>query len=213
MDMKKEISFGGGKKKVVYPTKTHVNLVKAEVSKRTTALEVGLFVVFVVLLAIAAKFAVVDPLMSASASTSELSQAQKQLDELKTANADYSELTDKYARYVVAGMTEEELGLANRDEIIDLLKTKVMNATYLSSVKVSKNTITIVCAGVGLQDVSGLVQSLETDKRVSHVTVSTAQSKDNQGSSATIEVTLKSPTADAAADSASAMMEGATNGK
>lgn len=211
MDLKKEISFSG--KKAVYPTKKYVNLAKGEASKRNTVLEVLLFLIFLILLAIVVKFAVVDPLMSGASSSSELVQAKQQLAALTSENADYSEVTDKYARYVVSDMTEEEQTLANRDELVVLLKTKVMSATNLSSVKVVGNTLTITCVGVGLQDVAGLVQSLEADPLVSHVTVSTAQSQDGKGSSATIQVSLKGASGENATEPTDALTKGAPNGK
>lgn len=211
MDMSKELSFGD--KKQVYPVKKRINLAKSEVSKRTTMLEVGLFVVFAILLGIGAKFAVIDPLMDARLSSHEVMQAQKQLDDLLAANSDYSELTDTYSRYVVSNMTEQEQRLVSRDDLLDLLKTKVLGTTYLSSVKVTDNSLVINCAGVGLQEVAGLVQSLETDTRVAHVTVSTAQSNEGKSSSATIEVLMKASLESDAATSGSSLMEGATNGK
>lgn len=211
MDLKKEITFGS--KKSVYPTKKHANLVKSESSKRNTLLELLLFVIFLVLLAIVVKFAVVDPLMSSASSSTEVAQAQAQLNAMTAANADYSELTDKYERYVVADMTEAEQSLANRDELVTLLKTKVMNVANLSSVKVVNNVLTITCVSVGLQDVAGLVQSLEADNLVSHVTVSTAQSQDGKGSSAAIQVTLKSALEEESGDTTASQTEGATDGK
>ena len=212
MDMKKEISFRG---KATYPTKKYVNLVKQETSRRNTILELALFAVFLVLLLVAAKFAVVDLLMSGMNSSTELTQAKAQLAELEAANANYSEITDKFSRYVIANPTEAEQNLVNRDILLDLMKTKVMSATNLTSLKVTGNTITIVCVSIGLQEVAVLVESLEGDERVAHVTVSTAQAKDGSPSSATIEVSLKGALADeaAAAGDIDALMEGALNGK
>ena len=190
MDLQKEISFKGAKK-VDYPVKTDINLMKAEVARGNTVVNVLLFLVFLVLLALFVKFAVLDPLSAGSQSNQQLANARAQLDALTAENESYTELSQEYSKYVVTGLTEEEMDLSDRNELIDLLSDTVMRATYLSSVKVVGNSVAVTCVGVGLQDVSGLVQELEQDERVAYVTVSTAQEKDEAASSATIQIVLR----------------------
>lgn len=190
MDLQKEISFKGAKK-VDYPVKTDINLMKAEVARGNTVVNVLLFLVFLVLLALFVKFAVLDPLSADSQSNQQLANARAQLDALTAENESYTELSQEYSKYVVTGLTEEEMDLSDRNELIDLLSDTVMRATYLSSVKVVGNSVAVTCVGVGLQDVSGLVQELEQDERVAYVTVSTAQEKDEAASSATIQIVLR----------------------
>ncbi|WP_139651326.1 hypothetical protein [Raoultibacter phocaeensis] len=191
MNLQKEISFGGANKKTAYPTKTSINLMKAETTRGNTAANVALFLIFLVLLGLFVKFAVVDPLSSGMQSSRELEAAEEELAALTAENESYTELSEQYARYVVTGLTEEELNLADRDELIDLLSSTVLGATHLSSIKVVGNAVTVTCVGVGLQDVSGIVQELEQDSRVEYVTVSTAQERDGVASSATIQIELK----------------------
>ncbi|WP_180995317.1 hypothetical protein [Raoultibacter timonensis] len=190
MDLQKEISFKGAKK-VDYPVKTDINLMKVEVARGNTVVNVLLFLVFLVLLALFVKFAVLDPLSAGSQSNQQLANARAQLDALTAENESYTELSQEYSKYVVTGLTEEEMDLSDRNELIDLLSDTVMRATYLSSVKVVGNSVAVTCVGVGLQDVSGLVQELEQDERVAYVTVSTAQEKDEAASSATIQIVLR----------------------
>lgn len=211
VDLKQPISLksGANSKKTVYPSKTTINLVNADTARGNLVLQVALFLVVLALIGIFAKFAVVDPLAGALDSSSQVAVAQAQLDELTAANADYAELNQKYARYVVTGLTEEELSLADRDTVLDLLEQKVVNVGYLSSLKVAGNTATVTCLGVPLDQISRLVESLETDERVSHVTVSTAQGENDAGTSATIEITFKGAvdeTAEGVADTAGSLM-------
>lgn len=197
----------GGRAKVVYPTKTTINLVKQEATHGSIATQVGLFAIALVLIGVFAKFAVIDPLASGMDSSAEVAAAQAQLDELQAANENYAALNEKYARYVVTGLTEEESNLANRNAVLDLIRSNLMSVGYLFSVKVVGNTVTATCLGADLTEVSRLVERLEADSRVSHVTVSTAQGKDNAATSATIEVTLKG-----ALDDGAETGEGAGNG-
>ena len=113
-------------------------------------------------------------------------------------------------------LTDDELSLADRNALLDLIRSNLMSVGYLSSVKVVGNTVTATCLGVDLTEVSRLVERLESDSRVSHVTVSTAQGKDDAGTSATIEVTLKDALdteAGAAAGGAGAAASGTAAGE
>ncbi len=195
VDLKKEISLdflkGGQSGKDDYPTKTHINLVSPEAVRKSTTVEIALFVVFLVLFAIFVKFAIFDPIMGATASADRVAHAETQLQQLKASNGNYAELSEEYAHLVIPDLTDEERNLVDRDAVLDLLRTKVMGTANLSSVKVVGNTINATCIGVQLQDISTMVHNLESDPRVSHVTVSTAQSKDGHNATATIEIVMK----------------------
>lgn len=182
-------------KKVEYPSKTTINLMSANEVRGDTRSNALLFLVFIVLLAIFVKFAVIDPLSVSRQSTEELDAAKAELVALETENQSYTELSDQYSRYVVTGLTDEETGRADRDELIDLLQTKVLGATYISSVKVVGNSVTVACVGANLESISGLVKNLEQDSRVAYVTVSTAVEREDTASTATIQIELKSPSA------------------
>lgn len=199
------LSFGS--KKDAYPTKTHINLIQGEAKRVSTLTEVLLFILLVVLIGIFAKFAVVDPLSSGMESSRQVSNLQAQLHELQAANASKEGLVQEYSKYVVKGLTAEEQARTNRNDIIELLRSKVMSFGSLSSLKVSDNEVLATCADISLNEVSSLVQGLENDDRVSYVTVSTAQGTEAKGTSATISITMKS-----ADEIALLKEEGANNG-
>lgn len=212
MDLKQEVSLGSLKrgKAPAYPTKTSINLVETEQARGNLVVQLALFAIALVLIGIFAKFAVVDPLASSMESGNEVSAAQARLDALIAENADYEELNAQYDRYVVPGLSEQEQNLVDRDTVLDLLQQKVMNVGYLDSLRVVSNTVTATCLGVDLSRVSSLVESLESDERVAHVTVSTAQGENDSGTSATIQIVFKGPLETEA--EASAEGEGAGNG-
>lgn len=194
MDLKQPITLGAGSKKtkkVAYPTKTSINLVDTGETRSNLATQLALFVIVLALIGVFAKFAVVDPLAEGMDSSAQVAEAQARLTALQEENANYAELNERYARYVVTGLTESEENLVDRDTVIDLLEGKVMRVGYLSSLKVSNNVAVATCLGADLNEVSKLVQDLETDERVAHVTVSTAQGENDSGTSATIQVTFK----------------------
>ena len=112
---------------------------------------------------------------------------------LAAENADYAELNAQYDRYVVPGLSEEEQNLVDRDVVLNLLQQKVMGVGHLSSLRMEKNTATVTCLGADLNEVSALVESLESDQRVAHVTVSTAQGENDSSTSATIQIVFAGP--------------------
>lgn len=175
----------------VYPTKTSINLVDTDKRRSNLVSQLALFAIALVLIGVFAKFAVIDPLAAGMASSGEVTAAQDRLDELTAANANYAELNEQYERYVVPGLTEEEQNIVDRDVILDLLQQKVMDVGFLSSVRVTGNTAAVTCLGADLNQVASLVEDLERDERVSHVTVSTAQGEDDSGTSATIQIAFK----------------------
>lgn len=212
MNLKQDVSLGSLKrgKTPTYPTKTSINLVDTERTRGNLMVQLALFVIALALIGIFAKFAVVDPLASSMASSNDVAAAQARLDALTAENADYAELNAQYDRYVVPGLTSEEQDLTDRDTVLDLLQQKVMDVGYLSSLRVMGNTATVTCLGADLNQISTLVENLETDKRVSHVTVSTAQGENDSSTSATIQIVFKG--ANDTENDQSAEGEGASNG-
>ena len=195
MDLKQEVSLGSLKrgKAPAYPTKTSINLVDTEQARGNLVVQLALFAIALVLIGIFAKFAVVDPLASSMESGNEVSAAQARLDALIAENADYEELNAQYDRYVVPGLSEQEQNLVDRDVVVNLLQQKVMGVGHLSSLRMEKNTATVTCLGADLNEVSALVESLESDQRVAHVTVSTAQGENDSSTSATIQIVFAGP--------------------
>ena len=195
MDLKQEVSLSALQrgKAPAYPVKTSINLVDTQQQRGNLLAQLGLFAIALVLIGVFAKFAVVDPLAASAASSNEVSAAQARLDVLAAENADYAELNAQYDRYVVPGLSEEEQNLVDRDVVLNLLQQKVMGVGHLSSLRMEKNTATVTCLGADLNEVSALVESLESDQRVAHVTVSTAQGENDSSTSATIQIVFAGP--------------------
>ena len=86
-----------------------------------------------------------------------------------------------------------QLGLFAIALVLIGIFTKVMGVGHLSSLRMEKNTATVTCLGADLNEVSALVESLESDQRVAHVTVSTAQGENDSSTSATIQIVFAGP--------------------
>ena len=173
-------------KKPVYPTKTTINLAVDDKGENKMARNLVLFAVALVLIALFAKFAVVDVMAAASA------------------NADYDELQERYAAFTVNSLSDVEKALADRGAILDLLQGTVANMAELQSVNVTGNTVMLQFANTSLQDVSRVVASLEGSDLVANVSMSTAKTDRNDEVVSTITVTLAGADMLAAAKEAAA---------
>ena len=191
-------------KKPVYPTKTTINLAVDDKGENKMARNLVLFAVALVLIALLAKFAVVDVMAAASAASGKVAAAQSQLSALEAANADYDELQERYAAFTVNSLSDVEKALADRGAILDLLQGTVANMAELQSVNVTGNTVMLQFANTSLQDVSRVVASLEGSDLVANVSMSTAKTDRNDEVVSTITVTLAGADMLAAAKEAAA---------
>ena len=191
-------------KKPVYPTKTTINLAVDDKGENKMARNLVLFAVALVLIALFAKFAVVDVMAAASAASGKVAAAQSQLSAPEAANADYDELQERYAAFTVNSLSDVEKALADRGAILDLLQGTVANMAELQSVNVTGNTVMLQFANTSLQDVSRVVASLEGSDLVANVSMSTAKTDRNDEVVSTITVTLAGADMLAAAKEAAA---------
>ena len=191
-------------KKPVYPTKTTINLAVDDKGENKMARNLVLFAVALVLIALFAKFAVVDVMAADSAASGKVAAAQSQLSALEAANADYDELQERYAAFTVNSLSDVEKALADRGAILDLLQGTVANMAELQSVNVTGNTVMLQFANTSLQDVSRVVASLEGSDLVANVSMSTAKTDRNDEVVSTITVTLAGADMLAAAKEAAA---------
>lgn len=177
-------------KKPVYPTKTTINLAEDD-QRGNNKRSVALFVVALIIIALFAKFAVIDVMGAANASLAKVATAQSQLSALEEANANYPELQERYAAFAVNSLSDEERALADRGAILELLQGTVANMAELQSVSVTGNTLMLQFANTSLEDVSRVVASLENSDLVANVSMSTAKTDRNDEVVSTITVTLK----------------------
>lgn len=177
-------------KKPVYPTKTSINLVTSNQPPRNVGRNVALFAIAMVGVLAFAKFGVVDVMAAAQAASAKAASAQAELAALQAANADFEDLEEQYAAFAVNSLTEEERGLAERGEVLDLLSSTVAGAADLQSVRISGNAVELQFANTSLDDVSRVVASLEDKESVATVSMSTAKTDKNDDVVSTVTILL-----------------------
>lgn len=161
------------------PQKRTINLIG--IGQTTIEMKMAVPGIIIIILAalLFSKFAVVNRLIAVSEANSRVSLIQEQLDLGYAKIESYGDMTEAYAHYTYSGMTPEELGRADRMEVLQLLEEIVLPRVDIDFWSISGNQMTLSITGSALQQINLIVQRLEVEELVDYCTVTTAATKDN----------------------------------
>lgn len=189
---KSMFSFSLGKsggKKVVVPTKTTMNFARKESGVKLGRVA-PVVIIAVVVLAIGAKVGILDVLDEKTTAYAELATRQEQLVAISLQLNDYDEVAALYGRYSYGWMNESETSLVDRLDVLDLVEEKLAGAAKVSNFSVNGNVLTLNLSGVTLDEISAIVQDLESSPMVEKVTVSSASAPEADQASAFMTINL-----------------------
>lgn len=166
--MKKKINT------VKYPEKTSINLLLAQDGELNNKKQIALFILFLVFLGLFTKFGVIDRMQAAFDAKEKYTIAEEQLSQLQQSNEDYDVIREQYSHYGNGYLNDEEKAEIDRIEILALLDTQVMNKADVQSIDIVGNEITVIIDKIKLKTISRIVTTLESNDKVTFVTVSTA---------------------------------------
>lgn len=167
-----------------------MNLAMKEKSQFAPGKLIPLLLLLVILAGLFSKFAVADRLVKVDRAQSELSVLQQRKADLETATSGYEELSEKYARYSIGWMTEDEQAAVTRQEMLSLVEKELMPGSQVRRVSASGNILSVELSGITLEDTSRFVQSLYQRPDVTNVAVYTASTKDEPGTQATVSMVI-----------------------
>ncbi len=170
-----------GKKSVVYPSKTTINLVIKEKSKWRPGRVLPMFLALAAAVVLFGKFAVADRLAGVAEQQRVLSALEGQIAALEQATDGYAAVAEEYGRYSVGWMTDEEKTLVDRVDILDLIQGELMAACTVRQFSVSANVLSADLSGISLEDTSRIVQRLYGWPEVSTVSVYSASTQTEEG--------------------------------
>ena len=183
MTEKKESIFTKeiGKKsaKIKYPEKTYINLVQNE-NKGNNRKSFAWFLVFLIVLAIFTKFAVLDQLDKIARAEATYNQVRGQVDEIKRANSEYDAVKAEYDEVTDWYMTEEEKAEIDKYNVFKMLEEDMMPYAGIKSVQIAGSTIAVQTNVTTLQTVSQFLRILQNDHRNGFVTVTTASASNGK---------------------------------
>ncbi|MCR4673423.1 MAG: hypothetical protein K5675_00300 [Lachnospiraceae bacterium] len=169
---------GKKKKKISYPTKDKINFAEIGVAPMKLEVLIPGIVIIVVCASLLSKFFVVDRFVAYSKLSSEVSSLQSRLDDANEKISSYGELEEEYSHYTYSGMTEEELILQDRKEVVELINHYILDKANVGSWSISGNEVNIPITGVTFQEIGGIVADLEQDEMVDHCEVVAASTSD-----------------------------------
>ena len=172
MNLNKEISFN--KKKNSLPTKTSINFIVDEQTK-TNRISIVLFLIFLVLLGVFTKFAVIDPLAKVTRAEREYREAERQLDVYRNQLTDYAQIEAEYNEKVGTFLTDSERAYLDRTEILAMIKEDIFNYVNVKSISISGNVVRVSTATTTMDNISQIVQVLLNDSKIAYVTPKTTK--------------------------------------
>ncbi len=169
------LSLGKKSGRVKLPDKRTINLATVGVTRINPLQALPGILIVLVLAAAFSKFAVVDRLTVMYAAEAGAVQAEQQLKAAYKKLDSFGELESEYAHYTYTGMTDEELSLANRADVISLVERVVLPSDLTISWSLTGNKLSLTVTAETLQDINLLVQEIENDPLVSYCTVVSAK--------------------------------------
>ena len=150
--------------------KTTMNLLQKEKSPIRLSVVIPWVVLIIIAAALFAKFAVIDRFAKLGELEAALADEKTALDATRKSYEDYNEVAEQYSRYNYTGYDKS---IADRLDVLELLEREVFPIAGVESLSVSGKVLSITLRGLTLEQVSELLQKLESDPLVEHVTVST----------------------------------------
>lgn len=170
-----------GKSKI--PVKKSINFAHLGERKVNWAVVAVGVVVAAVLIAVFAKFAILDRYSRLSELRNEEASEQERYALATAQIASYGDLETEYAHYTYDNFNEEELNRVSRNDVLDLLRTEIMTKAEVLSWSLSGNIMNLQLDGLTLEEVSALSKHLETLDNVSFCMVTSASTTGGENSS------------------------------
>lgn len=165
---------------VKIPVKHTINLASAGVKKMNMKAAVIGIILIVAAAVLFSKFAVADRLIAMNRANGRTARLQSELDAGYAKIASYGDIEAEYAHYTLADMTDEELSLVSRTDIVSMIEKEVPGDEAEVSWSVSGNILTLVVSGDSLEEFNHLARNLEKYDIVSLCTVTTAVMDDKE---------------------------------
>ena len=176
-------------KATVLPTKKTMNFVH-HASSFNPKKVLPLAIVVIIVAAVFAKFGIMDQLDKKTAAYNDLAQRQEQLAVVNAKLAGYDELEKQYGRYSYGWMSESEVNMVSRMDVLALVEQKISPASVIENIAVNNNVLTLNIHGITLEQASAMVKSLEESEMVSSATVYSASAENAEDASIFLSIIL-----------------------
>jgi len=166
-----------------YPVKTGVNLLYKKKKNITIPQMFLAAALFVAILTVFSKFAVIDRLAASGAALREAERLEQQLAEVVRSNSDYEDVLREYQHYYFSaadGTGGTAQNYVNCQDVLGLLDVEFVNKAGIQTVNLAGNMLTVNLTGINLEEASAIAVSLKENKLVREVLVSSANKRDRE---------------------------------
>lgn len=139
--------------------------------------------VLVLVFVVVGKFGILDRYEKVDQARSAMQDQQDLYNALLIANAEYNDVLLEFNKYSFGAMTDEERAVADRGEVLDLIEGYLVSAAQIENVSLTANELNVEMSGINLEKASSLMNNLMTDELVKNVTVSNANTKEDESNS------------------------------
>ncbi len=139
--------------------------------------------VLVLVFVVVGKFGILDRYDKVDQARSAMQDQQDLYNALLIANAEYNDVLLEFNKYSFGAMTDEERAVADRGEVLDLIEGYLVSAARIEKVSLTANELNVEMSGINLEKASSLMNNLMTDELVKNVTVSNANTKEDESNS------------------------------
>lgn len=137
-----------------------------------------------------AYFGILLPLNQKTQAYNALSVRQEQLAQANTRLLEFDAVQQDYLRHSDALMTDLEVNLVSRNEILTLVRDSIVPNAVVQDMTVNGNILTMNLSGITLEDVGALVMKLESCDLVQQAGILSATADDGTQARILISVTL-----------------------
>ena len=171
------------------PSKTTMNFVHHKSSFNPRRM---IPLILVVLLAAAAfvKVGILDQNEKRLEAYRRLGEKQDQLTAIEAMLSGYDELANKYGRYSYGWMTDTEINLVNRIDVLNLIEKKIAPRAVIENFAINSNVLTLNIHGLTLDQASDMVKSIEQSELVESASVYNAVAEEAKEASIFMSIIL-----------------------
>ena len=165
------------KKKVIYPSKTKLNLAMKEKSPLRPSRLIPALLVLALALSLFCKVAVLDRLEALDLAEGQLTTLDAQRTALKEATASYPEIAEAYAHLASDWMTEDMKQAVTCDDALTLVEQVLEPVSKITHISLNKDLLVAETEKLDLADTSALVAQLYGLPNVTNVLVQQGSSE------------------------------------
>ena len=139
MASKLSLPFGKKNAAAQMPSKTTMNLAIREVNEADRKSNIAIAVIAILAIVLLGKFGFLDVYSEWQTANDQKNAAQQDWADAQLMLATYQKTADRYSHYFNAFLTDEELAMVDRIELLDMLQTELFQQARMISLSVETN--------------------------------------------------------------------------